>query len=205
MPLPETIPVRYTEEEAAYLSVRPVVRQSFRLYELIDMVLGVAGKDPARIQQILRSGTCVYHFYRYWWPGFEADSGELAAVLAQFPDDDPRRPFRAEECVAVLLESGGQPARYSFEVDRASASRKPWFRFGSFWESLMSLGTSSAPIYRGYSYARRADLFEAALSPGQLVGLIADALRLASRGLRAQLGSLRDARRVVFICPRTAG
>src|SRR2546428_196706 len=34
MSLPESIPVRYTEEEAGYISVRPVVRQSFQLAEL---------------------------------------------------------------------------------------------------------------------------------------------------------------------------
>jgi hypothetical protein len=62
VPLPETIPVKYTEEEAEYLSMRPLVRQTFRLAELVDMVVSVTGKDPGRIQQILRSGTVVYHF-----------------------------------------------------------------------------------------------------------------------------------------------
>ena len=64
MPLPDVIPVRYTEEEAGYVSFRPVVRQSFRPDQLLDMVLSVTGKDPARITQILRSGTVVFHFYR---------------------------------------------------------------------------------------------------------------------------------------------
>ena len=88
MPLPETIPVKYTEEEAEYLSVRPVVRQTFRLRELVDMVLAVTGKDAARVQQILRSGTTVFHFYRYWWPAVEAGEDELAPLLAEFPDPD---------------------------------------------------------------------------------------------------------------------
>jgi hypothetical protein len=60
VPLPETIPVKYTEEEAEYVSIRPVVRQSFRAAELVDMVLAVTGKDLPRIQQILRSGTVVF-------------------------------------------------------------------------------------------------------------------------------------------------
>ena len=64
MPLPETIPVRYTEEEAGYVTVRPIVRQTFRLDELLDMILSVAGKDAARVRQLLHSGTVVYHFYR---------------------------------------------------------------------------------------------------------------------------------------------
>jgi len=62
VPLPETIPVRYTEEEAGYVTVRPVVRQTFRLTELLDMILSVAGKDTARVRQLLHSGTVVYHF-----------------------------------------------------------------------------------------------------------------------------------------------
>ena len=75
MPLPETIPVRFTEEEAEYVSIRPVRRQIFKLRELVDMVLSVTGRDLPRVQQILRTGTIVFHFYRYWWQGFETDAG----------------------------------------------------------------------------------------------------------------------------------
>ncbi len=75
MPLPETIRVKYTEEEAEYVSIRPLVQQEFRGAELVDMILSVTGKDVARIQQILRSGTIVFHSYRYWWQGFEAETG----------------------------------------------------------------------------------------------------------------------------------
>ncbi len=42
MPLPQQIPVRYTEEDAGYVSVRPVVKQVFRLHELADMVVSIA-------------------------------------------------------------------------------------------------------------------------------------------------------------------
>ena len=45
MPLPQQIPVRYTEEDAGYVSVRPVVKQVFRLHELADLVVSIAGKD----------------------------------------------------------------------------------------------------------------------------------------------------------------
>ncbi len=65
MPLPETIPVRYTEEDAAYVTVRPMVRQTFRLEELLDMILSVAGKDLARVRQLLHSGTVVYHKQKF--------------------------------------------------------------------------------------------------------------------------------------------
>ena len=114
MPLPETIPVKYTEEEAEYVSIRPVVRQSFRAAELIDMILGVTGKDLSRIQQILRSGTVVFHSYRYWWEGFEADTAALNEILARYPDsfseNDASRSFRVERCAEAILESSGSPA-----------------------------------------------------------------------------------------------
>jgi len=199
--LPETIPVRYTEEEAEYLSVRPVVRQTFHLQELIDMVLGVTGKDLARIQQILRSGTVVFHFYRYWWQGFEADAEELAAMLARFPDADHTREFRAEECTAVLLESGGEPPRHSFEIRRDMASRKGLFRSRSFWDYLLVLGQEQGPTYQGYSYPRHADFFRLAISPEQTAALVREAQR-ASRQLRAGLHHLSEATRIIFICPR---
>ena len=204
MALPETIPVRYTEEEAEYLSVRPVVRQAFRLQELIDMVLGVTGKDLARIRQILRSGTVVFHFYRYWWPGFEADAEDLAAVLARFPDADPARAFRPEECAAVLLESGGRPARHCLELDRKTAARKPFFRSQSLWDCLLAPAEAQPPVYQEYSYARRADLYQLEVSPQQTAALLREAARLAPRELRAALRRLPETARLVFVCPRKA-
>ncbi|HEX2714651.1 MAG TPA: hypothetical protein VHM88_20855 [Candidatus Acidoferrales bacterium] len=202
MALPETIPVRYTEEEAEYLSVRPVVRQTFRLQELLDMVLSVTGKDPARVRQILRSGTVVFHFYRYWWQGFEADAEELSALLALFPDADPTRPFRREDCTAVLLESGGQPPRHSFELDRKRGSRRLLFRTRSFWDWLLDLTRSQTPAYQGYSYLRRADAYQLALSSEQAAALERDAVRLAPRPLRAALRHLPETSRIIFLCPR---
>ena len=74
--------------------------------ELLDMVVGVTGKNLERIQQILKSGTLVYHSYRYWWPGFDAESKELSSLLAQFPEAEPSRPFRTQECTALIFDHG---------------------------------------------------------------------------------------------------
>ncbi len=202
MALPDNIPVRYTEEEAEYISVRPVVRQTFRLQELVDMVLSVTGKDLARVRQILRSGTVVFHFYRYWWQGFEADPDELAALLAGFPDSEPTRAFRAEECTTVLLESGGQPPRHSIELSQQAAARKPLLRSRSLWDCLLELGREQAPVYQEYSYLRRADLYQLALSPEQIAPLLREAARLAPRELRAVLRRLPETTRIIFVCPR---
>jgi len=64
MPLPDTIAVRFTEEDAGYITVRPVVKQTFRLAELTDMVVSVTGKDATRVQQIFRAGTIDSNGYR---------------------------------------------------------------------------------------------------------------------------------------------
>jgi hypothetical protein len=89
--------------------MRPLVRQEFRSAELVDMIVQVAGKDPGRVQKILGAGTIVFHSFRYWWAGFEADLAALNEILRKYPDTDPQRTFRAEDCNEVNLESRGLP------------------------------------------------------------------------------------------------
>jgi len=202
MALPETIPVKYTEEEAEYLSVRPVVRQTFRRDELLDMLLSIAGKDVGRLQQILRSGTAVFHFYRYWWPAIEASAEELGKALARFPDPDASRAFRSEDCTLAILESTAGPGRVLAETERGKASQRRWFRRQSFWQRLMEMAQSAAPDYETYSYGRRGDLYILELPPERREALIAEARRLAPRGLRRALRGLPLADRVVLVCPR---
>src|SRR5712672_1207490 len=104
MPLPETIAMRFTEEDAGCGTVGPVVKQTFRLAELADMVVSVTGKNAVRVQQIFRAGTVVYNGYRYWWDGFAANEDEIKRLLALFPDDDPTRLFDPAKVTAVSLE-----------------------------------------------------------------------------------------------------
>ncbi len=210
MPLPETIPVRYTEEEADNFSIRPVKRQTFRLRELVDMILRVTGKDQARVQQILKSGTLVYHFFRYWWPGFEADAAELSALLSEFPGDDPRRAFRAEGCTLIILEPA-TPGRRAIEIERGAAERKPLFASKSFWDCLIALAANSAGAatagsagisYAGYSFDRRADLFQVTLTAEQRQQLARDAAKLAPRVVRPKFETAGEIARVTFVCAR---
>jgi len=202
MSLPETIPVRYTEEEAGYVSFRPLVKQVFSLNELLDMVLSVTGKEPERIRQILRSGTVVFHFYRYWWQGFEISEAELAALLTRFPDPDPSRPFRAEQCTVALIEDNAKPPRVLIEIERAVASRTGFFRRRSFWDALAAAAAAGPVGYYGYSYARRADLYRMELGDEQRAALVAAAAR-APRNLRREPAVLERASRIVFVCPRS--
>lgn len=202
MPLPETIPVRYTEEEAGYVTVRPLVRQTFRLDELLDMILSVSGKDVIRVRQLLHSGTVVYHFFRYSWAGFDADEEELAAALAKFPDADPGRPFAAGPCTNAVFDSAGANPRHLLDLDRATASRRRIFRRQSFWERLVEIAAEENPAYQRYSYGRRADLYRLDLDT-ENKSLIEDAAnRLASGKLRSALRVLDGAASILFVCPR---
>jgi hypothetical protein len=202
VPLPETIPVRYTEEEAGYVTVRPLVRQTFTRDELLDMILSVTGKDVARVRQLLHFGTVVYHFYRYSWAGFDADDAEVAAALAQFPDADPSRPFAPGKCSNAVFDDAGAIPRHLLDLDRAAGSLRRLFRGQSFWERLLEIAAQENPPYQKYSYSRRADLYRLDLDAENTV-LIADAAnRLATRKLRSTLRVLPAAACILFVCPR---
>jgi len=200
--LPETIPVRYTEEEAGYVTVRPLVRQTFRLDELLDMILSVAGKDAARVRQLLHSGTVVYHFYRYSWNGFDADETELAAALARFPDADPSRPFAASQCTNAVFDDAGANPRHLLDLKREAASRRRLFRGKSFWEGLLEIAVEEKPAYQKYSYSRRADLYRLDLDAENAARIEDAANRLASGKLRSALRVLPSAACILFVCPR---
>jgi hypothetical protein len=202
VPLPETISVRYTEEEAGYVSVRPVMRQTFRLEELLDMILSVTGKDRARVQQILHSGTIVYHYFRYSWAGFEASNAELAAALARFPDADPSRPFATDQCTNAVLDSGGANPKQLLDLDRANASRRRIFRGKSFWARLMEIAAEEKLSYQRYSYERRADLYRLELEETTRSRIAKAANDLAPAKLRSALRVLQDVEYILFICPR---
>jgi hypothetical protein len=202
MALPESIPARYTDEEAGYISVRPVLRQAFRLHDLLDMILSVTGKNVSRIRQILRSGTVVYHFYRYWWSGFDADDAELSTALMAFPDADASRAFSSDHCAFAVFESGGPHSKTLLELDRTAGSQRRMFRKQSFWERLLEIAGGENPVYQTYSYTHRADLYRLEMN-GQNAAQIADAAnRLAPKNLRSALRILPDAARIVLICPR---
>jgi hypothetical protein len=202
VPLPETIPVRYTEEEAGYVTVRPLVRQTFRLPELLDMILNVAGKDVKRIRQLLHSGTIVYHFYRYSWTGFDADEAELAAALAQFPDSDPSLPFAPATCTNAVFDDAGANPRHLLDLQCAAASRRRLFRRQSFWECLLEIAAEEHPAYQEYSYSRRADLYRLDLDAERIRQIAEVSNRLATRSVRSALRVLPAAARILFVCPR---
>jgi hypothetical protein len=202
MPLPETIPVRYTEEDAGYVTVRPLVRQTFRVDELLDMILNVAGKDVKRVRQLLHSGTVVYHFYRYSWAGFDADEVELASALAQFPDSDPSRPFVPGSCTNAVFDDAGTIPRHLLDLQRDAASRRRIFRQQSFWDALLEIANEEKPSYQRYSYSRHADLYRLGLDGENSPRIAEAANQLATGSVRAAMRMLAGAACVLFVCPR---
>ena len=202
MSLPEQIAVRYTEEDAGFVSVRPVVKQNFRLHELADMVVSVAGKEPQRVQKIFHSGTVVYNGYRYWWDALIADLGEIETLLARFPDDEPTRGFDSAKAVAALFEIGGGTQRVVIEVHRAEAQQKRLFGNTTPWNILLQTIIAFPARYEKYSHSRKADLFRVSLpyeTAQELVRAMRDA---ASRGQRHRWSALRPPASVTFVCPR---
>jgi len=202
MALPDTIPLRYTEEDAGYMSVRPVVKQTFRLPELVDMVVSVAGKNAERVQQIFRSGTVVYHGYRYWWDTLFADLPELEKLLAGFPDDDPTRPFVPQEATSVLFEMGGGTQRVVTEITKPEASQKRLFAKQSPWDALLAFASSHTARYEKHDHARKADLFRLSLPFDQAQSLLAAMLQSTPRKLRHRWSTLRPPAALTFVSPR---
>jgi len=177
MPLPETIRVKLSSEAAEYVSLTPVVVQEMPLRDLVEHMLGVTGKDEARIRDLLLRGTLVSGASRFRWTGWEADVESVRLLLAAFPDPDPARALTAAQCTRVVLRGPRQP----IVIPREAAMRRgvidSLLRRPSFWDELMSVVAAAAPRYAAYSYRDRADVFHLALTPAH-AQRVRDAARL---------------------------
>jgi hypothetical protein len=203
MPLPDTIAMRFTEEDAGYVTVRPVVKQTFRLAELADMVVSVTGKNAPRVQQIFRAGTVVYNGYRYWWQGFAANEDEIAGLLSVFPDDDPGLQFNPAQVTAVSLEIGGGTQRTLVGIARSEATARRLFHKRSPLDILLSAVKDSLPRYEKYSHAERADVYRVQLSFEVAASLLKRVAAASRRGLRKKLTALQPPAAILFFIPRT--
>ena len=144
------------------IAMTPVVVQDLELRELIDVVLGSAGKDPTRILDLLRRGSVVHGLSRYRWPSLELAAAELAPILATFPDPDPSTPFRPERCTRITLL--GHTARIVLPVE--AAAKRRLLKRSSFWDKLLE--AMEPPAYTGYSYREKFDSFRASVPPAKI-------------------------------------
>jgi hypothetical protein len=202
MPLPPQIAVRYAEDDAGYVSMRPVVKQTFLLAELTDMVVSVVGKDAERVRQIFRTGTVRYNGYRYWWEPLAGELPEFAELLTPFPDDDPSRSFEPAKVTAVLFEIGGGTQRSLVEITKQDAGGKKLFARTSPWDVLLKAAAEDAPRYEKYSHARHADLFRLTVQFDRAQDLLAAMLEAATGGLRHRWSALRPPAALTFVSPR---
>lgn len=201
VPLPNVIPVRYTDEEAGFISVRPVLQMRLRPEQLLELILGVTGKNFERVEQILRGGSIGAGGFRYWWDAVDVATAELEALLATFPDADPARPFDAKRCMLVAVE-GSTSVKALAEFAAAAASRRRLFRRRSFWEALLAAAGEQTPAYHGYSYARRGDLYALELAEEGRALLAQEARRFGVGDVRTQAAALLGATRLIYVCSR---
>jgi hypothetical protein len=175
MALPPTVRVKISSEAAEAITLTPVVVQDLPVRELIEHMLGVAGKDEARIREILLRGTLVAGASRFRWAGWEAGAEDLRALLTTFPDPDPSLPFDPARCFRAVLRGG----RRAIEIPREAAARKGLFRRATFWDTLMEIAGGGGAVYSGYSYRSRADLYMRDFSATEV-----ESLRAANQALR---------------------
>src|ERR1043166_6953501 len=122
--LPQTIRVKLSSEAAESIALTPVVVQEMAVRELVEHVLGVTGKDEARIRDLLLRGTLVSGASRFRWQGWEADRESVRTLLATFPDPDPSRTLVTANCVRALLRGG----RQTIDLPRSTIERKGLFQ-----------------------------------------------------------------------------
>jgi len=183
MALPATIRVKLSSEAAGAIALTPVVVQELPIDELVGHALAVAGKDEARLLEILRRGSLVHGSSRLRWTGWEADGKSLRDVLAKFPDSDPTLAFAPERCTRVVLTGG----RQAIEIGRAAAGSRGVFRRTGFWDELLHVVSGSAPVYAGYSYRDQADRYRCLLTGGACARLRAAAQNLRHSTLRDRI------------------
>jgi hypothetical protein len=183
MHLPERIRVKLSSEAAGYISMTPVVVRDIPARELLEMMLGMTGKDPDRVHELLLRGTLVNGASRFRWEGFSADRDSIAAVLDTFPDPEPARPFASEFCVRAVLKG----AVCRIEIPREVGTGKRLFRKRSYWDVLMEFAARGALRYAGYSYREHADCYLAEVSGGAALALRQNAGAVRYTSLEHQL------------------
>jgi hypothetical protein len=195
MALPQTVRVKLSSEVAEAISITPVVLQELPVRELVEHLLGIAGKDEARIREILLRGALVSGATRFRWVGWDADLESLRELLATFPDADPARPFAAAGCIRATLRGG----RHAIEIPREAAARKSLFQRKTFWDLLMEVAGASGPAYYGYSYRDRADRYLREFTPAETDRLRAAASAVRYSALRDQIRSVRFAQAELYV------
>ena len=181
MSLPATIRVKLSSEAAEGISITRVVVQDMPLRDLVEHMLGITGKNEARVRELLLRGTLVSGASRFRWTGWDAELDGLRELLATYPGDDPARPFASTRCVRAVLRGG----RQAIHIPREAGARKPLLRKASFWDVLLDLAAAGEVQYLHYSYKDRADCYRFDMP-------LAAAEKLRAAGEIVKYSSLRE-------------
>lgn len=186
MTLPGTIRVKLSSEAAEYISVTPVVLREMPVRELVELMLGVTGRDPDRVHELLRRGTLVSGATRFRWTGWDADREALESLLATFPDSEPSRPFAAERSVRAVLRGPS----CCISITREAAVLRRFLHRRSYWAVLMEVAAAGTARYVEYSHAQHADCYRLELTAEGAAALRenADALKYSALAMQ-----IRDA------------
>ncbi len=195
MALPQTVRVKLSSEAAEAISITPVVLQELPVRELVEHLLGIAGKDEPRIREMLLRGTLVSGASRFRWAGWDADVASLRELLATFPDADPPGPLPPPAASAPSLRGG----RHAIEIPREAAARKSLFQRKTFWDLLMEVAGASGPAYSGYSYRDRADRYLREFTPAETERVRAAASAVRYSALRDQIRSVGFAQAELYV------
>jgi hypothetical protein len=186
MALPHTVRVKLSSEAAGSISLTPVVVQELAVRDLVENILGVTGKDEARVGDLLRRGSLVTGASRFRWQGWEPDLADVRELLASFPDPDPTRAFAAGQCLRAILRGGLRV----IDLPREAAARKGLFQRANFWDVLMEVAAAGVAAYAGYSYRERCDRYVKELSH-------AEVMRIRAAGESVTYSTVREQIRTV--------
>ena len=182
MPLPETIAVKLSSDDAGAISITRVVTQQMGLQELFAAIVAVTGKDAVRIHRILHAGTLLDGGTRYRWGDLDPSAEEIHRQLSRFPDPDPGRQFVKQNAFAATLR---EPSGRSFPLSREAAAKRRFLRRRSFWDVLAHLAVTGDLRYVTYSYREQADVYRLQLS-GSGLATIQDSAKLLQRSTAAR-------------------
>ena len=170
-----------------------VRRVDMPLEELTSKILGLCGKNPRRVKDILERGTLVSGDSRFRWMPVSLATAELDALLGRFPNHEPGRAFDAAACKLMRFCGPGG----NFEISREAGRQKKVFRRRAFWGEALAEIELLSPLCERYSYSGQADVFAAALTPRTLARLRPLGKLLRFSALESHVRRL-DATRVVL-------
>lgn len=188
--------VKISSEDAGSIAIAPVHVRELRLAELLEWIVGVTGKNEARVAEILERGTFIKSLSRLRWEPLSARDA-VHRLLAAMPDDWPTRAFDPAAVREVVFEAG--PKQVLIPGDTARARR--YFRRESFLDAWLAASEIPNPAYDRYDYGERADRYKAAVPQSAVAASLRAIEQIPSRALRQALRRTTFSS-VTFLLPR---